>query len=565
MASLPSLPDFGLRGAKYRNPKLRGKSAARPSLKIWPQSEKEKPSLDLDRAWDEKDRQYGSTQCWGTSLSPSFRNQSTIAGPEPASTFAPGGGGAPGTSGEAGPGMLGDTPSVQPYGHSRSTSATSHGSVAISMNSSNAMPTTRQAGGSFVHPFQQTPRTSTPPLLSYANSSASIGNIRDYSPPTITEDEDDDTVINSTNPTIAQPYSPNGSGSGSGSHGGSRCSHNNISDGQNHNNHTSRGDYIHHTNPIVKDSNSHSHPALTVQEPTLAAQCASSSNHTSKVHSSHPAPPLPPPQLPPQILPPILPRTKPLRTSPTIPARPSRLVNVSSGSDQYLNRTVNYSPSCISTITTLPSPTYPVSPMSPLRHSLDGAVPRLRAKSELDVLTRTEYVREARRRFEERERVKDEKFAREEVKRRERAESKRAQELEKKLAAQHKEELAARAREESAELEEACQRGKQNRKVSVTSSGRPSLSIPRPSLSLGRPSMSRKNTYGPTGDAEKFMSSSYDNVAPRHPPAYGTEARPAPSTPKPPKRKNTAKKKTQNAWTSFILWLRTKLFRLSRH
>ncbi|CRK27152.1 hypothetical protein BN1723_013949, partial [Verticillium longisporum] len=68
----------------------------------------------------------------------------------------------------------------------------SHASIATSSGSGPG----GYRSGSFVHPFQQTPRTSTPPL-SYANSLASLdqptqqgnNNSRDYSP-TITEDED---------------------------------------------------------------------------------------------------------------------------------------------------------------------------------------------------------------------------------------------------------------------------------------------------------------------------------------------------------------------------------------
>ncbi|KAJ2982914.1 hypothetical protein NUW58_g6344 [Xylaria curta] len=203
--------------------------------------------------------------------------------------------------------------------------------------------------------------------------------------------------------------------------------------------------------------------------------------------------------------------------------------------------------------------------MSPLRTSLDGGFPRLRAKSDLDTATRAEHLRAARKKFEIKERAKDEKYAREEIKRRERADNKRALELEKQLAAGYKKQLAAKAREEAAELEEALQRGKHSRKVSIASSGRPSLSMPRPSLTLGRPSTSRKNTSTPLGESEKFMSSSYDNTGPRSPPIAGVEAGAAHSARLAPKRKSKAKKKTQGAWTAFILWLRTKLLRMKKH
>ncbi|KAG4221210.1 hypothetical protein PC116_g30313, partial [Phytophthora cactorum] len=85
--------------------------------------------------------------------------------------------------------------------------------------------------------------------------------------------------------------------------------------------------------------------------------------------------------------------------------------------------------------------------MSPLRSSFDASgFPRLRAKSDLDTATRAEHLREARRKFELREKAKEEKYAREEIKRRERADNKRALEKEKRAAAMHKEQMAARAR-----------------------------------------------------------------------------------------------------------------------
>ncbi|KAI0446406.1 hypothetical protein F4803DRAFT_14334 [Xylaria telfairii] len=517
MASLQSISSFGPHGTKYKIGKSKPKPAVKPILKKWSQPEKEKTSLDLDRGWDEQDVQYRSTQGWGRSPL-SFYNQA----PDAATAVV--GGGAPGTAG-VGLGVLGSTTTTRRYNHSRSMSGTSHASGTTS-SSSNGIQAPRQAGATFVHPFQQTPRTSTPPLLSYANSLASIADTRDYSP-TITEDDDND------------------NGDGTGGIETPTNQHHYLNSAS----HNSSGVYSHHAN-LFGNSNSLSQPTLTLQP--LGSQCTSSTD-ISDTNS-----PKPPPQ-------PSL-RISTSRTS-SIPTHSSRLANVSSRSDLRLDRIVDSPVSPNKAPATVASPSSSIAPMSPLlRTSLDGAFPRLRAKSDLDTATRAEHLRAARRKFEIKERAKDEKYAREEIKRRERADNKRAHEIEKQLAAHHKEQLAARAREEAAELEEALQRGKHNRKVSVASSGRPSLSIPRPSLSLGRPSISRKNTSTQMGESEKFMSSAYNSTDPSHPPTYGMEAGTAHSVRfTSPKRKSKAKKKTQGAWTAFILWLRTKLLHMGKH
>ncbi|KAF2969970.1 hypothetical protein GQX73_g3603 [Xylaria multiplex] len=433
------------------------------------------------------------------------------------------GGSQPGTVG-VGLGVLGSAASARRYNHSRSISSASHASGTTS-NSSNGIPAPRQAGATFVHPFQQLPHTSTPPLLSYANSLASVADTRDYSPTTITEDDDnEDNIASGIGPLANQHqyHSP---------------SHNNS------------GVNLHYAN-LLGNPNSNSQPALTSQFPALVSQRTSSIDLSDAISAK----PTPQPPL----------RVNTSRTSSSIPTHSSRLANVSSRSDLYLDRIVDLDSPASSNPppTTIASPPSSIPPMSPIRTSLDGGFARLRAKSDLNTATRAEHLRAERRKFEIKEREKDEKYAREEIKRRERADNKRAQEIEKQLAAHHKAQLAAKAREETAELEEALLRGKHNRKVSVASSGRPSLAITRPSLNLGRPSISRKNTSNNTSESEKFMSSSYDSAGPRSPPLYGKAAGSAHYV---HKRKSTAKRKTQSAWTAFILWLRTKLLRMSRN
>ncbi|KAI3322765.1 hypothetical protein HD806DRAFT_523071 [Xylariaceae sp. AK1471] len=517
MASLQPLSAFGSRNAKHKDSKSKSKPTVKPIvkpiLKKWSQSEKSKKSLDLDRGWDEQGEQYRRI------------------GPDTAAVAVVGGegggvGGTPETVGGVGLGVLGSTTSARRFNHSRSISGTSHASVATS-NSSTGVSAPRQAGATFVHPFQQTPRTSTPPLLSYANSLASIADARDYSPTTITEDDDDDYLAATDQHRQLHHYNSS------------------------HNNNNNSDLHIHHTHPMSNNPNSLSQPTLSLQRPLLASQRTSSFTDVSNAHS-----PRPPPQ------PPL--RVNTSRSPSSVPAHSSRLANVSSRSDLYLDRIVDSPASSNLASTTIASPSSSIAPMSPLRTSLDSGF-RLRAKSDLDTATRAEHLRAARRKFEMKERAKDEKYAREEIKRRERADNKRAQELDRQLAAHHKEQLAARARQETAELEEALQRGKHNRKVSVASSSRPSLSLPRPSISLARPSTSRRNTSGQIGESEKFMSSSYDSTGPRSPPAHGAEAGNAPVQFTSPKRKNTAKKKTQSAWTTFMLWLRTKLLRMGKN
>ncbi|KAL2106247.1 hypothetical protein VUR80DRAFT_6999 [Thermomyces stellatus] len=156
-------------------------------------SHSEKNSLDLDRGWE--DAIHYSNHGWGggkKSLDSSAGRLSTGNAPS-------GGAGGMGLYEGAGTGRAKDVSfslsatdlggvgsgyGVRKYSHARSASGTSHISVATSASG--------QRGGTFVHPFQQTPRASTPPL-SYANSLAEVeagSHGRDYSP-TIAEGVDD--------------------------------------------------------------------------------------------------------------------------------------------------------------------------------------------------------------------------------------------------------------------------------------------------------------------------------------------------------------------------------------
>ncbi|KAI0007599.1 hypothetical protein F4779DRAFT_495764 [Xylariaceae sp. FL0662B] len=507
MSSFQSLPGFRSQSLSNKISKPKNKTVVKPILKKLSQSEKS--SLDLDRGWADQDEQYRN-DIWGGEASFSTYEQPIGARRSTKETNL----------------TFNEVVTTRRYNHSRSISGASHISVATSSNSSSGH---RQAGTTFVHPFQQIPRTSTPPL--YSNSLTSIGDSRDYSP-TITED--DDTDNNNVNANVDVDVNPAHTHSHNSLH---------IHLHQNPQSHSHLHQHHHNRNHNHKPINPHSHsqPSLT----TLSRPALATSQRTSSFSDVNNA------------------RTPSLRINTsravsTTPTQSPRLVNIPSRSNLHVDRALESPTSPITNIGSnhISSPTSSVAPMSPLRSSLDSAGFRLRSKSDLDTATRADHLREARRKFELREKAKDEKFAREQIKRRERADNKRAHELEKQAAAIHKEQLAAKARQDAIELEEAIARGKQARKISMQSSG-------RPSVAMSRPSTSRKNTAtSPLGDTEKFMSSNYDSMGSRYPPSFGNEAGGASDVHfRSFKRRNTAKKKTQSAWTSFILWLRTRLLR----
>jgi hypothetical protein len=174
--------------------------------------------------------------------------------------------------------------------------------------------------------------------------------------------------------------------------------------------------------------------------------------------------------------------------------------------------------------------------MSPIRNSLEGAF-RLRSRSEIDTGARREDIREARRKFEEKERAKQEKY-------------------------------------------ESDQRRKMERKDSKLEKTYSS------SIIIGRPSFSRKRTPPRTASRQQarsveilrpdtinekagaapgssaFMSSNYESTEGGEVPSFGpdvTEVRF-----ETPKRAGGAKRRTQSYWTSFMLWLRTRLLKMGR-
>ncbi|KXJ96107.1 hypothetical protein Micbo1qcDRAFT_172383 [Microdochium bolleyi] len=487
-----------------------GKSRVKPPKKVKPilkkLSHSARGSLDLDRAWEAQDSMYQTSPYDhgpfhdSTGATRSAKDLNITFDEVVSST--PAGGSCSALSGSTIP----STSASRRYHHSRSISGASHVSVATSTSSNGGMAGPPRVGSAFVHPFAQLPRGATPPI-SYANSLASFaGDGRDYSPDTITEDDDDDII----NPFAAVETQ-------------------------------GRGSLNLQRQPT--SSYSTSQPVLGLRRPSLVSQKTSSSLTDG---NSPPQPSL---------------RINTSRSISNTPTLSSRLahdsghadVHGSHGADTPLSTT-------LSSAYPANTPSSSVAPMSPLRSSFDAGFPRLRAKSDLDTANRADQVRDARRKFEEKERAKEERYAREDIKRRERADNKRAQIAEKKAAQAHKNQNAIRMRQESAELEQALPRGKHRRKISTTSSGRNSFALPRPSTS-------RKSTSVLTiGDAEKFASKNYEAVNPQSPPAFGDRAGDAHDFVLPPvTRSYTAKKKTQGKWHMFLLWIRTKLLRAGRN
>lgn len=440
-----------------------------------------KNSLDLDRGWDDHISVYDPPA--RTSMSRSVRDAGLPGSTWEPSTFPSG---PAAGSGSACPSSGTATPvaglETRRKQHTRTTSGTS-----IGTNGSG-----HRHGGAFVHPFQQyqTPRTNTPPLT-YANSFTSFerdNTPRDYSPTIITENDDDDLDVAGSTPLS-----------------------------------TSMSSHLHRPQP------SNSHSTTSLRRPSLASQRTPSlTDFNSNVNSN----------------PPLRVNTTPFSRS--HPSAPSRLAHGSlntsySHSDLQINAaspTDSPRPSL-----TLGSPSTSAAPMSPLRTSLEGAF-RIRSRSEVDTGVSREDIREARRKFEENERLKQEKYESEQRRKRERKDSK---------------------------MEKAASR-RATGASDMTSIGRPSFSRKRTPPPLSPSISSRHNHSRPSespGQAtinEKvqrpgsaLVGSNYEGTEDGttghdiNDVRFGT-----------PKRAHTAKRRTQSYWTSFMLWLRTRLLKLGR-
>ncbi|EFW98948.1 hypothetical protein CMQ_4800 [Grosmannia clavigera kw1407] len=448
-------------------------------------SHSEKNSLDLDRPWEEQ-------QALGLGVSGYDLGSPTRSVRDVSFTIS-----------EKIP-----VPSKTRYQHVRSPSGASHVSVASTASGGGPRPST------FVHPFQQTPRTQSPPMafagsltaldksLALNTNGISSSGTRDYSP-TITENEDDDEYPPSSLP---------------------RSRHFNR-------------------------ATSASQPSG--RTPSLAAQRAASFTDIS-------AAPLP------SV---ITPRS--------VPNGHSRRGHGSSGlasslshSDLHLNSTgtvdspTSLGPTLPASLTSLAnSGTNSINtstgsntstPLSPLRSSLESVgFPRLRSRSELYIGDRSEQIREARRKFEERERAKAEKHDREMLRKRERRDHKEAKEIERQSAAQFRKNSGDGLRPSLS---------RKTTPTFGTSSGNA-----RGSSDQGHRLDGIKHGRVPPVVPAKplaFKSSNYDNMMGGTTPSFGPTVEGVAF--KNTRRSNTAKRRTQGYWHEFILWLRTRLFRLGR-
>lgn len=414
------------------------------------------------------------------------------------------------------------------YHHARTASGTSHVSIATSGSS-------HRPGGSFVHPFQQTPRTNTPPLT-YAHSFTSFERennpARAYSPTIITENDDDD------DDDLETPIG----GAASLSQSLSTSSH------------------LHRPQP------SNSHSTASLRRPSLASQrtsslsdipqhCSSSSATTASTSATT--------------------ANNSLRvntnTSSTFPrsisslsTRASRLAqgnlnSSTSNSDLQANHSSPCSDSPRPSIQlTSPNTSSTTTAMSPLRTSLEGAF-RLRSRSEVDTGFYREDIREARRKFEENERIKQEKYESEQRRKQERR-------LEKE---QHRQRKANTTNNNN------------NNGSEMSSIGRPSFSRKRSSPPPAAAVASSLHTRTRSGesvlggglsekttsrrdphDGAPFLSSHYEATEGGAVPSFGSDVNDVRF--ETPKRSNTAKRRTQGYWTSFVLWFRTRLLKLGR-
>ncbi|KAK2073913.1 hypothetical protein P8C59_008153 [Phyllachora maydis] len=375
------------------------------------------------------------------------------------------------------------------------------------------------SSSSFQHPFAQTPlRTATPPLT-HANSVADFTERGS----TITEAEDDDGAIHLAAP-FSQPAPP---------------------------------PHQHCRNPSNLSQASLGRPSLASQRTSSFSDIAVSARPQLRVTT----------------------------TSKTASATASRLGQGTANNSQcdlHFNLNLRDSPtgslggSFGPAATLLTSPTSSTAaPMSPLRSSFDAAgFPRLRSRSDMDTASRAEHIRKERRRFEERERAKEEKYDREMMRKRERRDTKEARSIEKEGAQRRKNSLGGITPPGNEGGAARPMLSRKNTPTNYSSSGpgmstrsgggSGSASTSRNDLSLG-PSAGRgsgsRHLHGGVNaqdsDGEKqvgFMSRNYESVPPNQAlPATGPgidDVRPPPAR---PKRTTSAKKKTIGHWHVFLM------------
>ncbi|KAK0664589.1 hypothetical protein QBC41DRAFT_17589 [Cercophora samala] len=390
-------------------------------------------------------------------------------------------------------------------------------------------------GGAFIHPFAQAPRTSTPPL-SYATSLASF---------------DNNTAANTINST----------------HNERTCSPT-ITENED--------DFDDFDSPSQQHNHSHSHssappPALSSQSnlsnprrPSLQSQRTGSyTEATSKAPSLR------------------INTTGGTSRSTSGATVISRLANgtisTTSQSDLHLTNTTIDSPTGSLGAGTINNSSSGTTQMSPLRSSLDMAnFPRLRSRSELDTANRAEKIRAARRKFEERENIKEEKYDREMIKKRERRDTKEASRIEKGAPARpsiHRKNtgnslsnvISPPAHASSGIQAVFGRKGASwTEGTAVSNSSRQDLDGAYTSSSAPQVgTINRRHTDSPSAEEQmRFMSRKYDSVPLETPPAFGPNVDAVRFEQTRPRRGSGPKRKTQSYWAGFVLWLRTKLLRL---
>ncbi|KAK4231230.1 hypothetical protein QBC38DRAFT_506945 [Podospora fimiseda] len=462
-------------------------------------SQSPKNSLDLDRGWDEQPIEQLESSGYVSSRANSVRDGNF--GYVDAGNVAMVGGGS-------------SVRAAMSFHHGRSGSQASTGSG---------------PRGAFIHPFAQAPRTSTPPL-SYANSrtsfdannSGAAAAVRDYSP-TITENEDDeefDTVR--PNPSYA-------------SHINSSSSHNLPS------------------RPSLQSQRTSSYEAPTPKAPSLRINTTGGSGRSV--------------------------------SGTTVVSRLAHGSTISTTSQSDLHLTNSISVSVANT--TIDSPTGSIcgvtinnsssgtTQMSPLRSSLDMAgFPRLRSRSEMDTVSRAENIRAARRKFEEREKIKEEKYDREMIKKRERRDTKEAARIEKGETIRtgiHRKNTGSSLGSISSPKASTFSRKGASWTDGAGYAGHSSRNDLSAVLEHGHASapvggvIGRRHTDSPSTEKHMgFMSRKYETVPLEIAPVFvGPGVDEVRFEPARPRRTSKTKRRTQGYWQEFLLWLRTKLLRLS--
>ncbi|KAM0667973.1 hypothetical protein ACQRIT_002741 [Beauveria bassiana] len=436
--------------------KLRGRTIVKPILKkLNSHSASDRGSLDLDPAWDDlpsplirPSAEYDCSYADATGTLP-YHHSGAYDVPAAATTAADAFRSRDVSFSTSASLEYPTWRSKNKYSHMRSASGTSHtSSIATNVSARN---------GTFVHPFQQTPRTATP-SLSYANSIASIDASapvsREYAS-TITEY--DDLISTATSSSANLPPRTTS---------------------------LTRSATFSPPSRFRGPSLDESHPSLTLSD----------GSHTPR-------------QIPTS-------RSNSVATAVYMPE--------STTHDSGLSPTSCQMPPMSTSISSSGTPTSS-SPLSPLRSSLDISGFRLRSRSEVDTRTHQEQVREARRKFQEKEKAKDEKLAQKQLRRRERADQTR-----------------------------------DRAKIRKSTTG--STCTAKSSATTGRYAASHVTNEYSHEKSDFANTGAYDDVAAGQTPARADEVQF-----QRPQRRKGAKHKTNGAWTAFMLWLRTRLLRLGRH